>query len=302
MRINSKLSSIVLAAGTFVAALSGAPTSRAQDPLRWKLETGQKLNYNMVQDMTIGVAGGPLGDQNMTIHQVMNMIWNVVESKEDGDALIRQKFERVQTKMTMPPLGVIEYDSTSDQAPVGLAAMLAPVYKALTESEFELTMTPRGEIKDVKIPEKLIEALKASPNAAALGDLATPDGFKKMMSQSALVLPENAPQAGEQSDTKVEMSAPFGGKQIIDTTYRYDGTKDVDGVTCAVFQPTLKMAYEGENQPKIKEQESSGEILFNVDAGRLHSSKLNQKMTLEQAAGMLMKINQTIAVEVKPAE
>jgi hypothetical protein len=29
---------------------------------------------------------------------------------------------------------------------------------------------------------------------------------------------------------------------------------------------------------------------------------LNQKMTLEQAAGMLMKINQTIAVDVQPAE
>ena len=64
----------------------------------------------------------------------------------------------------------------------------------------------------------------------------------------------------------------------------------------------MKMTYEGENQPKIKEQESSGEILFNVDAGRLHSSKLDQKMTMEQGAGMQMKINQTIAVEVKPAE
>jgi hypothetical protein len=302
MRINSKLCSIVLAVVTVVAVLSDASTTRAEDPLRWKLETGQKLNYNMVQDMTIGVAGGPLGNQNMQIHQVMNMIWDVVEAKEDGDALIRQKFDRVQTKMTMPPLGVVEYDSASDQAPVGIAAMLAPVYKALTEAEFELTMTPRGEIKDVMIPEKLIEALKASPNAAALGDLATPDGFKKMMSQSALVLPENAPQAGEQSETKVEMGAPFGGKQIVQTTYRYDGTKDIDGVTCAAFQPTMTMAYEGENQPKIKEQESSGEILFNIAAGRLHSSKLDQKMTMEQAAGMLMTINQKIAVEVKPAE
>jgi uncharacterized protein DUF6263 len=302
MRIDNKIGGVVLAALAVIACLFAAAGARAQEPLRWKLETGQKLNYNMVQDMTIGVAGGPLGEQNMTIHQVMNMIWNVVDAKEGGDALIRQKFDRVQTKMTMPPLGVIEYDSASDQAPVGLAAMLAPIYKALTEAEFELTMTPRGEIKDVKIPEKLIEALKTSPNAAALGDLATPDGFKKMMSQSALVLPENAPQAGEQSATKVELSAPGGGKQIVETTYRYDGTKDVDGVNCAVFQPTLKMAYEGENQPKIKEQESSGEILFNVEAGRLHSSKLDQKMTMEQGAGMQMKINQTIAVEVKPAE
>jgi hypothetical protein len=204
--------------------------------------------------------------------------------------------------MNMPPVGVIEYDSASNEAPVGFAAMLAPVYKALTESEFELTITDRGEIKDVKIPEKLIESLKNSPNAAAMGDLATPDGFKKMMSQSALVLPEKAPTEGEQSATKVELNAPMGGKQIVETTYRYEGTRDVDGATCAVFRPTLKMSYEGGNQPNIKEQESSGEILFNVDAGRLHSSKLDQKMVMEQGAGMQMKIGQSIAVEVKPAE
>jgi hypothetical protein len=176
------------------------------------------------------------------------------------------------------------------------------MYKALTEAEFELTMTNRGEIKDVKIPEKLLEALKNSPNSAALGDLTTPEGFKKMLSQSALVLPEKQPQPGEQSSTKTEVNLPTGGKQIVETTYRYDGTKDIDGITCAVFQPTLKMAYEGDNQPKIKEQESTGEILFNIEAGRLHSSKLDQSMAMEQAAGMQMKLNQSIAVEVKAAE
>jgi hypothetical protein len=302
MRTRVKFDGIVLAIVTAVTLLLATSGVHAQQELRWKFESGQKLNYNMVQDMTIGVAGGPLGDQNMTINQVMNMIWNVVEVNAEGGAVIRQKFDRVKTKMTMPQVGVIEYDSASDQAPVGLAAMLAPMYKALTEAEFELTMTNRGEIKDVKIPEKLLEALKNSPNSAALGDLTTPEGFKKMLSQSALVLPEKQPQPGEQSSTKTEVNLPTGGKQIVETTYRYDGTKDIDGITCAVFQPTLKMAYEGDNQPKIKEQESTGEILFNIEAGRLHSSKLDQSMAMEQAAGMQMKLNQSIAVEVKAAE
>ena len=33
--------------------------------------------------------------------------------------------------------------------------MLAPMYKALMKGAFAITMTPRGEIKDVKIPEEL---------------------------------------------------------------------------------------------------------------------------------------------------
>jgi hypothetical protein len=302
MRICIKIRSVALTVLTVTTFLFATAGIHAQQELRWKFAPGQKLNYNMVQDMSIGVAGGPLGDQNMAINQVMNMIWNVVEVNTEGSAVIRQKFDRVQTKMTVPQVGVIEYDSASDQAPVGLAAMLAPMYKALTEAEFELTMTNRGEIKDVKIPDKLLEALKNSPNSAALGDLTTPEGFKKMMSQSALVLPEKQPQPGEQSSTKTELNLPTGGKQLVETTYRYEGTKEVDGVICAVFQPTLKMTYEGENQPKIKEQESTGEILFNIEAGRLHSSKLDQSMAMEQATGMQMKLDQSIAVEVKPAE
>ena len=44
--------------------------------------------------------------------------------------------------------------------PTGLAAMIAPMYKAMTKGEFEITMTARGEVKDVKIPEEVIAALK----------------------------------------------------------------------------------------------------------------------------------------------
>ena len=169
MRISIKIGGIVLAALAVVASLFAAAGARAQEPLRWKFETGQKLNYNMVQDMTIGVAGGPFGEQNMTIHQVMNMMWNVVDAKEGGDAVIRQKFDRVQTKMTMPPVGVIEYDSASDQAARGPGGDAGSVYKALTEAEFELTMTPRGEIKDVKDSGKTDRGFESQSKRRRIG-------------------------------------------------------------------------------------------------------------------------------------
>jgi hypothetical protein len=180
--------------------------------------------------------------------------------------------------------------------------MFAPMFKALSQAEFELTMTPRGEIKDVKVPEEVINALKSSPGAMAMGDLATPEGFKKMISNGALVLPENAPQPGEQWSTKIELTMPGSGKQIVETTYRFEGMKEVDGTQFAVFKPNLKMTFEGNPQMTVKDQESSGEILFNVEAGRLHSSALNQKLTMTQAGGVEAKIDQTIKVAVTPAE
>jgi hypothetical protein len=290
-----------LLAAVAVLSMTMASGAGAQEPLRWKFEKGAKFDYDMVQDMTIGSTGGPLGAQNVTMHQELQMTWDVQEVNKDGDAVIQQKINRVKMKMALPaPVGAIEYDSTSDKPPVGPAAMLAPMYTAMTKGAFIITMTPRGEIKDVKIPDEVVAALKASPGAAAMGDMATAEGFKKMISQGSLVLPENAPKEGEEWSTKVEVNNPAAGKQIVETTYRYEGTKEVEGVKHAEFQPTIKMNFEGA-QVKISEQTSDGEILFNVAEGRLDSSKLEQHVTIDQPGGGQTKIDQEIVVTVKPA-
>ena len=132
---------------------------------------------------------------NTTMRQEMNMTWDVqgVDEKTRRSRH-RQKFDRVKMKMTTP-VGGFEYDSKSETAPTGLGAMIAPMYKAMTQGEFEITMTARGEVKDVKIPEEVLAALKNSPGAAAMGDIASAEGFKKMISQGALVLPEGCAEA-----------------------------------------------------------------------------------------------------------
>jgi hypothetical protein len=292
---------------TAVIFQSGVSLTVAQEELRWKFKEGEKLDYNMVQNMTIGTQGGPLGGaQSLVMRQEMDMTWDIEGVNEEGDAVIKQKFEQIKMKMTLPTLGGFEFDTKSDAAPAGPAAMLAPMYKKMTESEFELTMTPRGEIKDVKIPEDVLKALQNMPGAAALGEMATPEGFKKMIAQGALVLPENAPAPGEQWTNKVEVNNPMAGKQVIETTYKYVGPKEVDGVTYAVFEPKLNMSFEGtpQVQMKVSEQESSGEILFNIAEGRLHSTKLDQKVTIDLTVmGQMIqqKIDQTIEVNVAPA-
>jgi hypothetical protein len=199
--------------------------------------------------------------------------------------------------------------------------MIAPMYKAMTEGEFEITMTSRGEVKNVKIPDQVLTALKNSPNAAAMGDIASAEGFKKMISQGALVLPKDAPKHGETWTTKVEMKNPAVGKQTVETTYRYEGTKDVKGTKFAVIKPQLKMEFDNqppaakEGQPqqpaaqqnmqmKIKDQTSDGEVLFNIAAGRLQSTSLKQNVSIEASVNgqpIQQKIDQKIDVTVTPA-
>jgi hypothetical protein len=66
------------------------------------------------------------------------------------------------------------------------------------------------------------------------------------------------------------------------------------------------MTFEGtpQVQMKVSDQNSSGEILFDVAAGRLHSTKLEQNVTIDVTVGgqtIQQKIDQTIDVKVTPA-
>jgi hypothetical protein len=311
-----------------LVTIAASTALRAEEPLRWKFKVGEKLDYNMVQEMTMAAAGGGVGQAGTTMRQEMDMVWDVQGVNDQGEAVIRQKFDRVKMKMTTP-LGGFEYDSKSETAPTGFGAMIAPMYKAMTKGDFEITMTSRGEVKEVKIPDEVLTALKNTPAAQQMGDLATADGFKTMIKQGALVLPDKDPKVGETWTTKVEVKNPAVGKQTVETTYKYDGTKDIDGVTYAVIKPQLKMDFENqgdkaegdaekkdEKQPqqaqtklpqiqmKIAEQSSDGEVLFNVKEGRLHTTTLSQKVTINAtAAGQTtqLKIDQKIDVKVAPA-
>jgi hypothetical protein len=322
MRIGAKTLYFVMAALLATLVLGAAGNSQADDKLRWKFAVGEKLDYTMVQDMNMEVVGGPLQKLNTNMHQEMMMTWDVLGVDEKtGDAVIKQKFDQIKMKVTSP-IGSFEYDTRSEDPPVGLAARIAPMYKAMTKGDFEITMTSRGEVKDVKIPEEVLTALKNSPGAAAMGDIATEKGFKDMISKGALVLPENAPNKGDSWTTTVALNAQGGGKQTVETKYTYDGTKEVEGVTYAVIKPELKMMIENpaegaaapdqKSQPapvkaassKIAEQSSDGEVLFNIEKGRLYSTTLQQKVTIDaSAAGQTMqqKIDQKIDVKVTPA-
>ena len=171
---------------------------QAEEPLRWKFKVGEKLDYNMVQEMQMAASGAAVPQEMKTsMHQEMNMTWDVqgVDDKS-GEAVIRQKFDRVKMKMTTP-VGGFEYDSKSEEAPTGLGAMIAPMYKAMTEGEFEITMTSRGEVKDVKIPEQVIDRTQEFAQRRCDGRHRQRRGFKKMISQGALVLPKDPPKKGE---------------------------------------------------------------------------------------------------------
>jgi hypothetical protein len=310
---------VLAAIGALTALLCLAPCGRAEEPLRWKFKVGDKLAYNMTQDMNMVMNMGPSSQMTTNVHQVMDMSWDVQGVNEQGEAVILQKFDRVQMKMTGPM--AVDYDTSKDEPATGMAAAFAPLYKAMTKGDFEVTMTARGEIKDVKVPSEVLDALKSSPGAAQMGDLAKPEGFQKMIMQNAFVLPENAPKKGDHWSTTATVSNPIAGQQTVETSYTFVEMKEINGEQFAVFQPNIKMSFGAAAEPakptdakgakaddaksdadakgdtksdakpatspnpgmqmKVKDQKSDGEVLFNATAGRLSSMSVKQDLAME---------------------
>ena len=292
-----------VAATLFVAALAwsaGANRAVAQQaaPLQWKFAAGETLHYRMTQNMKMGMV---MGEREMgsTMRQDIDMSWAVKEVADDGSASLEQKIDRMRMKMDMAG-NSMEYDSASTAPPQGMAAMVAPVMKELTKAAFDVKMTPRGQVSEVQVPASLLDALKNSQGAAMMGELLSEKGFKQMIEKGSLVLPEKLAE-GTTWNTEVKIENPMFGSQIVTTTYAYKGSREVDGRTMEVFEPKLTMNFAGgANSPatlKVSKQDSSGEILFDREAGRLASSKINMNMALDvttQGNSFTQKIDQVI--------
>jgi hypothetical protein len=275
--------------------------AQAADAPRWKFEEGQSNRYRMNQTMNMSMVVGGNDIQN-NLQQVIDMSWTVREIKDDGSAVLDQKIDRM--RMTIEAGGQkVEVDSAAKEEPQNQAAMLAPMLKAFTAKPFKVTMSPRGEITEVEVPEEMVEALKNTPGAAAMGDMATPEGFKKMVGQAAFAMPEKL-EPNDEWTQKMEMQLPGIGKQVTETTYKYEGAKEVDGKEYEVFTPSLKIRYEGgATQVNVGDQKSEGQILFDREAGRLQQSELKQNMTLTLSAGgqsIEQKLEQTIEMKHVP--
>jgi hypothetical protein len=273
--------------------------TQAAEPLAWKFTPGLTNRYEMTQEMKLAKSGAG-GDFTVSSTMTMNMSWVVEKVNDDGSAVLKQKIDRMRMKITPPGGQESQIDSAAKEEPQGQAAMLGPFMKAMTTSAFTVTMTPRGEIKDVEVPDAIAEALKNQPGAAQMGDLASPEGFKKLVSQASFVLPEKL-ETGTTWTQKTETNRPAIGTQVAATTYKYEGPQEKDGKTLERFSAKVNLSFTGGQVPvEIPKQDSNGEILFNRNDGRLESSSIKQMTQLKITVGnqaILQTIDQTVGMK-----
>ena len=139
----------------------------------------------------------------------------------------------------------------------------------LVGAEFAFKMDPRGEISDIKLPEKMLAMLRGEGEPAGAQGQFSEAGLKNMIAQMGLILPEGPVEAGAtwarkarsppaptarpgRSSRPTPIGGPRAAPEAIDLTIQFDPLKP---------DPNIPVT--------IKTQESRGRFAFDNAAGRI---------------------------------
>lgn len=251
-------------------------TASALEPLVWKWSQGDSARYQHTKTMTMSMDAGPAGQVSTSRREDTVLAWTV-DAVEDGTAQLSQSTERVVLATEGPMGQSFKYDSSEEEPPAGMAALLAPMFDAMIADPLRVTMAANGAITEVSLTDELAESLKQLPGGGV-----SDQTIIQTTKQGSLPFPEKDLEPGDSWTTERELSTPQMGRMKVTTTYVYDGPTEVDGVACEAFTPSAKMESLGAPQGaelEIVTKESDGKILFDAAAGRLVDSRV--AMTLE---------------------
>ena len=259
------------------------PAGAQQEPLRWKLKTGEKYLLQFDQRTTSEVT---FAAKKAVTHIDLKMDMGWIVTNADEEALtIKQTVRGVQFKLISPEAGGFEYDSNQQIRPTGPAADIAAAVAPLLKSVFELKLSHRGEVLEVVSGGSADGAvLKASTPEKPVTGFIPADTLLRMLRQPLVVFPENPISAGDTWKTSSELSAS-GAMLKQQTSWKHAGTVERQGLqlekieTQAAIESLAALASDG---LKIKEHQQSGTIFFSSEQGRLIEAEQTQKLVTER--------------------
>ncbi len=252
--------------------------------LQWKFTPGDVQNYRVTQTARLSAGPDETMKQFAAVKQELDLIWKVVEVKDyDGSATISLQVSAFSFLATGPDGQEVRYDSDSSEELTGYAAMLMPIGKRLAEAEVQLTMTARGEVSDVKLPDDLAEAVKAVPGGKKFAQDGGLKSFEALARLGApLLLPEGEIAPGARWTETRELELPVLGPIKAEFVYI---VKDPLSETKVVVDQLMAIdleAQDGVDRLDLVNQDSSGTLEFDTAAGRPITSTLIYEAEFDQ--------------------
>jgi len=286
-----------------VLAVSAVSAAGADVKLRWKFRKDKPYHYVLTQGMEMSMKL-PNNNINTKMSQISEITWNVKAVKPDGSAEMTQIVDRMQLKVD-GPAGKFEFDSNqkADATQAGPLAAVNKMMEGIVGTPIDMVMSARGEVISVKVPDKVMEAMKtAGPGGQAFAGAFSEKGMKQLFEQSSMLLPEKAVSPGTTWVQKRSVETAGLGNMDIDTTYTDKGEapgkpdlRKIDGaVTMQFRQPENAQV-----SVRVTSQDNAAKFFFNTTSGHLSRSEVQQKMQMEistQGQSFTQDLTQTVSM------
>ena len=264
--------------------------ARGDEPLHWKFTKDQSIHYTMTQKtLSKTEAGGQ--KLEFTQNQDTDMTWKVTKVDPSGNAEMDQTIDRI-VLTTSGPAGEMKVDTKTEPGPQenGPMGAAAKVLRGMVGSPFHMKMSVQGDISDVTVPPKVLDALKSL--GPAFGAMFSEEGIKRMTAQATIVLPEKAVTRGYTWKSNKSLPMPFG-TMLMDSTYTYEGHEGPNDRINVVVKSDIKPSDNAAMSVKLVSSDGKGGYRFDPKAGILRESDMNMKMTMQIKVG-----GQEMATEV----
>ncbi len=233
--------------------------------------------------------------------------WKCTDVAADGTATLDQTVDRIQVSMSSPLAGNLDFDTAkTDKAPGGpMGAMLGPMVDGMLGQTIKVKISPRGEVSDIELPEKLKAAFAKQQGSAnrqmGMGNAFNEKGIKEIITKSVLPLPEKAGPDESWTQTFVN-EIPFVGTETSEVTYSLAGSETADGKELVKIAGKTETLFEPAENPRaeleIVEQSSDATFLFDAQAGHLIKSEGTQKSIKEISGGQELTQDMTETVKM----
>ncbi len=267
-----------------ICFLAGNAENLAQ-PLRWNLAEGEQFDVKYTQQSNSSTT---VTDRSTEIETEteLEMSWLVTDIDDQQHARIEQTIKAIRLVVGDPatPDKKISLDTSSNQTPSRISAPILKQVKPLIGLKFVVSMTARGEIKEVSIPEESLQVLQELPGSLSLQSLFSEEGIRELIGAAATVLPEDELSLDESWETESLVDNGFGQfKRIRRFTFsENDPSDNSDSVTLRVSS-TMQQIGQAANSEALTliEFSESGTMTLDLAAGHFLASEMKSTIKTE---------------------
>jgi hypothetical protein len=178
----------------------------------------------------------------------------------------------------------MSFDTESNTKPSRESAQTLKQIQSLIGLKFTVTLSPRGEIISVEIPETTSAALQKLPESLALRELFTATRVQELIGPATVVLPENELSVDSNWETVDTSRNPFGTFTRT-RIYKLEGISQQNNSEIAVITLATTLTPENAATPASATQstakpiselisfEEAGSLKFDINEGFFQSAE-----------------------------